>query len=276
MGCAAGDDDGTGSESTVTVYDAFQVDDYDITVVGAEVSSDLLDWLGTNGYEVPGGAGEVIDDYIGRGFDFVAVRFEGARPEGGGGGTDGGTVPEDRAKPLAIRFPGQVTTFPLLISSLSTKREVEILLYTIADRRFEVVNYPEVDIRITESFERHESVFTEWYQERLRAILHATGRAAFGVEYADVVNAGLLGYIDESLATRNLIVTRFHGFVDPEAMTRDIELRPATGHKAGERLRVRVVYGGKVETAVMLVPWDLVLILVLGMGALRAARRRAS
>lgn len=73
--------DQLGIESTggkgVEVVESKEVDVYDITILKATSSDDLIDWLNDNGYKVPDEAKPILDKYVAKGnFYFVANKID--------------------------------------------------------------------------------------------------------------------------------------------------------------------------------------------------------
>ena len=197
FGCAGSSTSSSaGASSEVRLFDTFTVGNYDIKVLSATDSQSLTNWLTTNGYRAPAAAASVFSDYVSRGYYFLAVRFTKPieAPESTGGDADT-TPPDDAAKPLSIRFAGDMRIFPLLISSLSTTDTADLVLYTIDTRRYAVLNFPTVDMNITDEFKSGD--FTTWYEQHLDAAIAANGGNAFMVEYAATIDgydlANILG-----------------------------------------------------------------------------------
>ncbi len=277
-GCAAEDAGDGNNAGQVKVFDAFTVGEYDITVLGASDSADLATWLRGNGYSVPTGSDTVFDDYVARGYYFTAVRFSNAAqlPINSGDSADT-SYEQAHTHPLMLRFPGTMVTFPLLISSLSTKRRVEVLLYTIAAQRFTLVNRPVADMVVRERFTGDD--FTAWYDARFDEALAEVGEPGFLVEFAAPVDgldlAELLGRTPDyaTAASERWFITRFRSRLAPEQMTEDLQLIPTTADLADKRLRLRVMYGGRNPSLSAALPWDWLLLSGLGLGLWWRRRR---
>ena len=71
-----------------------------------------------NGYALPPGAEPILDEYVGEGWRFVAIRLA--------PGADG------RLKPLAVSFPTDAPVYPMRLAQLGTE-PVNLTLYMLAD-----------------------------------------------------------------------------------------------------------------------------------------------
>jgi len=304
LGCAeeAGSDAGSTSEPAgVIVFRSFVVAEFRIDVVAAQDPAALGDWFTAQGYSLPTNAEPILADYIARGFSFVAVRVEpgasgggGEQPDAGVGGEgegeggaegEGETTPPQPVRALVMRFPGLMTTFPLRISSLSTREEVEVLLYTIGTTRHQVAPnlFPTVPMLLPPTYDGDD--FDSYYRDQLLAQTRtADGRPAFAVEFAGPAPDPLFGLLLEQGilleggdAVTRPFVTRLRARLRPEQMDRDIVLQAIPGAAGLAQHRVRVVAGGASQEAGLaaLLPVDGLLVLVLaGLAMLRGRGRR--
>lgn len=298
LGCAAED---SGPERTiqggVTVFDTFHVDGFEIHVLAAADPRDLSGWLRDHDYQVPGDADRVFSDYVRRGFSFVAVRIDPAGPAGsqgqgadaGVGTEDGGSEgggqqgeEEDEARALVMRFPGTMSTFPLLISSLSTAQRVEVMIYTLGLGRYQTANrdFLTVDMELPATYQGED--FDAYYKERLEARLREAGGRAFAVEFAGPLPDLILDLLRkegllESDERDNRFITRLRGLLGPELMDQDIQLEEVPGPGFLDQHRVRVItgYQGYDSGLAAVLPLDFLLVLGLAwIARLRGARRR--
>ncbi len=91
---------------------------YDVARLGAGDAAALEGWLDRNGYALPPGAEPILDEYVGEGWRFVAIRLA--------PGADG------RLKPLAVSFPTEAPVYPMKLAQLGTE-PVNLTLYVLAD-----------------------------------------------------------------------------------------------------------------------------------------------
>ncbi len=116
---------GAADAGRVTVHRRMTVGDYDAAVLSASDERALLAWLTAEGYAVAEPAAAAFAHYIGRGWQFVALKV---RPE----------IARERplladVQPIAIRFPADRLTFPLHISRISAPERTSLSLIVLAE-----------------------------------------------------------------------------------------------------------------------------------------------
>jgi hypothetical protein len=124
--------------SSVAIEASFTAGEYDIVVLSADESADLLGWLDANGYAAPEGGEAVLQAYIDAGVYFLAAKVT----------LD--SLPESRnwLSPLQIAYDSDAWMLPIRIGTISAGGEAqEVLIYTLtsdADGATGISNYPEV------------------------------------------------------------------------------------------------------------------------------------
>jgi hypothetical protein len=114
--------------SSVTVRDVFPLGPYQIAILSAHTAADLVTWLREHGFTPPADVEAAVDDYIRRGWSFVAARS---------------TAPDAQARakpaaawgelpPLGMRFPAPKATYPLLISRVGARGRMTLRLVVLA------------------------------------------------------------------------------------------------------------------------------------------------
>ncbi len=110
-----------------------------VDVLAARDGRGFVAWLRRNGYAVDEKAAVVLDDYVKKGFFFVAVKMR----ESGlwkrmktRDGVIAGTL-----TPLAITFPSPKPFYPLAISAISSAPENELLLMVACEKRVAPAQY---------------------------------------------------------------------------------------------------------------------------------------
>lgn len=99
---------------------------YETKVVEATAGKDLQDWLAANGYQLPSGAGRVLDRYVRDGWVFATLKIgRDAVDSTTAGRLRSGTIP-----PIRFRFACAEPVFPLEISSLMAGGS-DVLLYLL-------------------------------------------------------------------------------------------------------------------------------------------------
>lgn len=295
LGCGAESSEADAARPAgVGVLDSFRVDDFEISVVEADAGADLVEWLDGRNYRVPEGGAAVFEDYVQRGFDFVAVQYtpsadQSMGQQDGDGSSDqepsAADPPEDIADALAFTFPEPMYTFPLVISKLSTQRRVEVLLFTIGASRFEAADgFETFDMQLPESYQGDD--FDGYYREQLDLRLRAAGGRAFATEYAGPLPGVLWDTLaaEEVLPARpagtqsGMFLTRLRTRLDAAEMDRDVLLTPVLGDAGTARHRIRVIIGYREPDTLdaILLPLDMLAILGLAWlaGRVRRPRRR--
>jgi hypothetical protein len=110
----------------VTVHDLLDVGKYRVAVLSATGGTVLQQWLRQNGYGVPQGADQVLGQYVGQGWYFVALKLRApdAAPE----------VMTADLEPLALCFPAAKLVYPLTITRLSAAPMLALRLLVVDDQ----------------------------------------------------------------------------------------------------------------------------------------------
>jgi hypothetical protein len=153
-GCAApgGPIQGQPSELSVAVLQSMTIGKLDAEVLQPRPAANgqvpggaaLLAWLESHGYKVPQSATPILQDYIDRGFFFVAIKF--SRAEIWKGAPADVKVGEFPGVAVQLRFQTDRPFYPLAISAVDAAAEEEILLFTVAQHRLAPVNMPAVEL----------------------------------------------------------------------------------------------------------------------------------
>ena len=134
------------SDISVAVIESKQVDYYDINVLIAANSQDLVTWFNDNNYDYPEEYGYVLQHYINNGWFFTAIKIS---PEAQGATEVIQDLKEGNPTPIKMVFLSNKIVFPLKISSIDFKPEEEenyyyrynnyipIQLYILADSKYE-------------------------------------------------------------------------------------------------------------------------------------------
>lgn len=109
--------------NSVEVVKAQQVGIYDVKVIKADDSGDLLAWLNEHGYKFNEEDKDVFKSYIKRGWCFVTARVDLKKAEQEGFSSDEGLV-----NPLVMLFESKEIVYPLALTG-TIGSEVVVLLY---------------------------------------------------------------------------------------------------------------------------------------------------
>jgi hypothetical protein len=135
-GAAPGSGGSTGSADAAAGVDvSFQgaVGPYDAAVVSSTDPAALLKWLADNKYFVSPEAAKLINDYVGEGKHFVAIRLQSGRDV-------------NEIQPLVMRFLGPGPCVPIRLTSVAALNDLRINLWVLAAHRVVPTNYYEITI----------------------------------------------------------------------------------------------------------------------------------
>lgn len=120
----------------VTVEASYSVGAYDIDVVAADGADGLLTWLDARGFALTDEAAPVIQDYLDAGQYFLAAQV------------DLEAAPESATflEPLQLRYTSAAWTLPIRIGTTVSPGVQDAIVYTLADGRIGISNYPEASI----------------------------------------------------------------------------------------------------------------------------------
>jgi len=164
-------------EESVKVVEIKTVGAYEVAVLSAQDSGSLARWLKANDYSMPEGKSEIVDDYIGRGWYFIAAKIQlnkgvSFNTMSGAGSTVSASPARSRKAiqsqlasgelhPLLISFDTPKCVFPLKISAVG-KKPSEVSLYVLSAE-------PLLDRFIFDhALEQLDKHLMQWRQERER------------------------------------------------------------------------------------------------------------
>lgn len=126
--CCAGAAPMTPDPASVTVHHEGTLGPYETATIGSADPDALITWLREHGYAIPDSARPIIQHYVGEGMDFVALRL-------------GYTYGVQQMQPVRVTVSGLNPIFPLRMVAAGVSDEVELLLWVIADGRWEAANF---------------------------------------------------------------------------------------------------------------------------------------
>lgn len=166
----------------IDIEDEWSVDEYDITLLGAEQSSGLLRYLNDEGLELPPRADEILRAYIEGDFRFVVAKVDPSRANRIG--------ERMMLSPIQLEYDSDELSLPVRLGTLNSPGEQELLLYVLSkDGRYEIANRPNVtaptdlrlDVRAAGGFaEVYASLMDETFRQTPNAVVtefaHTLGR----------------------------------------------------------------------------------------------------
>ncbi|MSP59581.1 MAG: DUF2330 domain-containing protein [Myxococcales bacterium] len=205
----------------VTVYHQGEVGPYETATVGSDSPMALIDWLTNHGYTVPDGLRPIITFYVNKRWVFNALRLK----------PDQNT---SQMKPVRVVFKGLAATFPLRMVAAGAGPSLGILLWVVADQRYQAMNYDTVTIderKLKWSTASNRSN----YRELFAATLAEHPKGAFITEFAGNLNtfafppeaAGDLKVATTGQSASSTYLTRLRTDVKPSLLIEDLTLTPA-------------------------------------------------
>jgi hypothetical protein len=134
--CGTPDNNGGGG-SGVVVTKRQTVGPYATVQLKSTNPTALATWLTSNGYAIPADAQSVIAQYIGEGFDFLAMKL-----------LPGQGIQSMR--PVRVSMPGASLSLPLRMASIGTGATVGITVWVVSDGRYVPQNFPSFRIQDSE------------------------------------------------------------------------------------------------------------------------------
>ena len=161
----------------VTVEATYDVAEYDVSILSAQESDGLVNWLTDNGYRIPSGADAVLASYIKQGMRFFVAKVNLERMK---------LIAAGYLRPLQVRYETAKFMLPLRLGTVNARGPQDMIVYALTRKgRIETANYRTVklpsDMEVP-LFVKGE--FGNFYKAMFeRAVVRENMRAVF-VEYA--------------------------------------------------------------------------------------------
>ena len=111
------------STPTITVEDQFTVGEYDVAILSAAESDDLVDWLRQNGYQVGPDAGAMLQSYIDTGMKFFVVRVNLEEFQQLGG---------HFLRPIVLDYESTDFTLPIRLGTLNARDDQDLIIHILS------------------------------------------------------------------------------------------------------------------------------------------------
>jgi hypothetical protein len=123
---------------SVRIEAQFVVGEYDVVILSADDSSALDGWLRANKYNIPSGAGAILDPYVASGMKFFVAKVD----------PDRVTFEKGQAALSPLRFYYDTPEFslPVRLGLLNSKGSQDLIVNILARQRYELANYSNVTI----------------------------------------------------------------------------------------------------------------------------------
>jgi len=124
----------------VTIEAEFTVGEYDIVILGAKDSSGLDAWLRDNGYQIPEGAGPVLEPYVQQGMKFFVAKVDVTKVEFNDQG-------QASLSPLRFHYDSDLFSLPVRLGLINSNGDQDLLVHILGRHvRYETANYENVTI----------------------------------------------------------------------------------------------------------------------------------
>jgi hypothetical protein len=121
------------SAHVVRVEAQYDVAEYDVSILSADDSNGLIQWLTENGYRIPAGAEPVIGSYIKQKMHFFVAKVNLDRMKAIGNGY---------LQPLQVRYETPKFMLPLRLGTVNANGPQDLIVYALTQRgRIEATNY---------------------------------------------------------------------------------------------------------------------------------------
>lgn len=126
---------GGGETPRVTVVHQGTAGPYETVTLSTDAGNGAIaNWLTSNGYAIPADIAPILDEYVAKDFDFIALRL---KP----------SASIKKMKPVRVVTPGGSPTFPLRMLAAGAGESVGLVLYVITEGRVEVSGFKNAVIR---------------------------------------------------------------------------------------------------------------------------------
>jgi len=161
----------------VTVEASYDVAEYDVSILSAQESNGLVDWLTDNGYRIPNGAAAVLGSYIKQNMHFFVAKVNLERMKLAG---------NHYLRPLQVRYETTKFMVPLRLGTVNANGPQDLIIYALTRKgRVEAANYRTVKLPTVMDVPLYiKAEFGKFYKATFdRAVKRENMHAVF-VEYA--------------------------------------------------------------------------------------------
>jgi hypothetical protein len=122
----------------VTVEASYDVAEYDVSILSAQESDGLVNWLIDNGYRIPAGADQVLGSYIRQGMRFFVAKVNLDRMQ---------LIGNKYLRPLQVRYQTAKFMLPLRLGTVNANGQQDLIVYALTrNGRVETSNYRNVKL----------------------------------------------------------------------------------------------------------------------------------
>ncbi|MDB4285473.1 DUF2330 domain-containing protein [bacterium] len=203
-----------GSVPTVSILKRETVGSYEVTVLEAERSAELSEWLRNRGFsDLPGEAAPIIEEYIADGWVFVVARLlrEGIK---------GASTPH----PILMEFEAEELVYPMKLTAVSGS-PVYLEIFVVTDKTALPVEY-DIAMEFSDVF-RWEDQVPKFSTRRSYGIaVNDTERTIEGFQNVSLGPYKAIAHADApKVMWDGCTVTKLAGMIDPSQMMKDLTFR---------------------------------------------------
>jgi hypothetical protein len=130
--------DGAIQHRGVTVEANYDVGEYDVSILSANESNGLVEWLNDNGYRIPAGAEAVLGSYIKQNMHFFVAKVNLDRMK---------LLGNAYLRPLQVRYETPKFMLPLRLGTVNANGPQDLIIYALTrNGRVETSNYRTVKV----------------------------------------------------------------------------------------------------------------------------------
>jgi hypothetical protein len=171
-------DPGAAQSYGVKIEASFVAGEYKVVVLGAEQSDGLERWLRDNGYAIPAGGGAALAPYIAEQQKFFVAKVDATKVQHD---ASGAMV----LSPLRFSYESEAFRLPVRLGLLNAQAKQDLIVYILAEKRYEVANYPNVFIPTNvDVADATRDTFGPFYAALFDATMVKAGGRAVVTEYA--------------------------------------------------------------------------------------------
>jgi MYXO-CTERM domain-containing protein len=176
----AGGDGGGGSDDTggVGVEAEYLIGEYQIVILSAEESGSLGEWLDANGYYLPEGADERLQEYIDIGSYFLAAKVA----------EEAAVASGEALSPLQVSYDSEAFYIPIRLATLNSPGVQNMVIYALTDLngggRAGISNYTEFEVPDRCIWLNDADDFNAFYDQQFTEAWQELDDAGWTVEFA--------------------------------------------------------------------------------------------
>jgi len=171
---------------SVGVEANFAVGEYEIVILSAEESGDLLLWLELSGYAVDPATEDLFAEYIDAGSYFFAAKVHLEEAETGDATIGGGPK---YLSPIQFTYRSDVWSLPIRLGTTNSPGVQDAVFFVVNTAHYGqagISNYPEASIEDECLFDTHaeDATFGEFYEREFAATHERSGQGIWSNEYS--------------------------------------------------------------------------------------------